>query len=247
MEITGLNDIIVWTYDAKGNLNTDPQNGGFTFDGDKGKVVDPKTKQIVEGPFKIDLASSLGATQANITGLAPSVNRVYGSNAPAEVNVGTEQPAMAIAANDIPHVIYDLLTGLKTDSDLGGYARQGQANPQQGGVIAHSRNTHTGTDLYFAFPNGIFVPGGLNMQTNNENPTVIHDALTFNAQARGTDLLLYEKFYSDEKNFDFTKMIKFLTGQSTTDATAGNKPATNPTGQPTQSTQATQPADKSDK
>ena len=228
MEITGLNDFIVWMYDKNGNLITDPDAGGFSYEGDKGKVFTDSGQEI-KGLFKVDLQSSLGATQANITGLAPSVSRVYGSNFVAEVNTGAEQPSVALAANDIPHVIYDLLTGLKKDS-FGGYARKGQSAPATGGVLAHSYNTHKGTDLYFAFPMGTFVPGELNMGTSTENPNVVHDALTLNAQARGKDLLLYEKFYSDEQGFDFNKMIAYVTGTSDIDTTADNKKATDPQG-----------------
>ena len=221
MEITGLNDFIVWMYDQNGKVITDPESGGFSYDGDKGKVFTQKDHKEVKGLFKVDLESSLGATQANITGLAPSVSRVYGSNYVAEVNTGAEQPSIALAANDIPHGVYDLLTGLSKDKkNAGGYARQGKAATVNGGVIAHSYNTHKNIDLYFAFPFGVFVPGELNMGTNTENPNVVHDALTLNAQARGKDLLLYEKFYSDEQGFDFDKMIEFINGASAADTTS---------------------------
>lgn len=217
MEITGLNDFIVWMYDKDGNVITDPTAGGFPYDGDKGKVYTQTGHEEIKGLFKVDLQSSLGATQANITGLAPSVSRVYGSNYVAEVNTGTEQPSIALAANDIPHGVYDLLTGLSKDTqNAGGYARQGKASAVNGGVIAHSYNTHKGIDLYFAFPFGVFIPGELKMATNTQNPVIAHDALTLNAQARGTDALLYEKFYSDEPSFDFDQMIQFITGATPT-------------------------------
>lgn len=229
MEIQGLNDILIWMYDKDGKVVTD-ENTGFKFDGNKGKTYDQNNKEI-PGIYKMDLESVYGVTQANINGLAPSVQRVYGSNFVAEVNAGTEQPTMAIAANDVPHIIYDLLTGLGKDK-FGGYARKGKSQPRTGGVIAHSYNPHTDTDFYFAFPMGVFVPGELNMQTNNENSNEVHDALTLNAQARGTDRLLYEKFYSDEKDFDFGNMVRFISGQDTVDATASNKQATTPGGTP---------------
>lgn len=231
MEITGLNDIIVWSFDQNGKLNVDPEHGGFTYDGDKGKVFDPVSGEQIKGLFKIDLQSSLGATQANINGLAPTVQRVYGSNTVAEVNVGSEQPSVALAANDIPHEIYDLLTGLKKDK-FGGYARKGQADAVSGGIIAHSRNKNKNIDLYFGFPNGNFVPGEMNLQTDTENSSVVHDALTLNAQARPSDLLLYEKFYSDERDFDYVNMLKYLTGQTTVDNTAENKQPTDNGGSP---------------
>lgn len=231
MEIKGIDDIIVWPYTTEGVLNTDPDNGGFIYNGNQGKVFDPTTGEELKGLFKIDMASSKGATQANITGLAPSVSRVYGSNQVAEVDVGNEQPSIAIGANDIPHVIYDILSGLTKDK-FGGYARKGRPNPTLGGLIAHSHNTTYNIDLYFAFPLGVYITGEVNMGTNTENPVTVHDALTLNSQARPQDLLLYEKFYSNEREFDYGNMIKYITGQTLTDNTAGNKNPTDANGNP---------------
>lgn len=231
MELQGLNDYITWRYDSEGKVITDPDQGGFTYDGDKGKVFDPKTHEELKGLFRVDLASSKGATQANVTGLAQSVQRVYGSNAIAEVNVGSEQPQVALAANDIPYQVSDTLIGLERDK-FGGFARKGQPKQSQGGVILHSYNPWKDIDFYFAFPLGLYVPGEMNLQTDNENKNVVHDAMTLNAQARGTDLLLYEKFYSTEEGFDFGQMVKYITGQSLTDSTADNKQATDVHGNP---------------
>lgn len=216
MELTGLNDFIVWMYDKDGKVISDPDNGGFTYDGDKGKVKDPKGTTQFPGLFIVDLNSSRGAVQANITGLAPTVNRVYGSNQPAESNTGTEQISVALSANDIPHNVYDLLTGLQEDKDHGGFKRQGNSNPTNGGLIIHSGNTHNGVDLYFAFPQGVFTAGELNLGTNTENPNVVHDALTLSVQARPSDQLMYEKFYSDETGFDYAKMVQFISGLDNT-------------------------------
>lgn len=220
MEITGLNDFYVWLYDKDGKLITDSENGGLPTDGEKGKTYDPKTGQEVKGIYKVDLLSSYGATQANITGLAPTAQKVYGSNAVAEQHLGAVNPSIALGANDIPHRVYDILTGLVKDR-FGGYGHK-KNNMVMGGVVAHSHNENHDVDLYFGFPMGLFTPGELNMSTDTENPNVVHDALTLNAQARGTDMLLYEKFYSDETNFDFTKMMNYLTGVDLTDPT--NKP-----------------------
>lgn len=239
MELQGLNDYITWRYDSEGKVITDPDQGGFTYDGDKGKVFDPKTHEELKGLFRVDLASSKGATQANVTGLAQSVQRVYGSNAIAEVNVGSEQPQVALAANDIPYQVSDALIGLERDK-FGGFARKGQPKQSQGGVILHSYNPWKDIDFYFAFPLGLYVPGEMNLQTDNENKNVVHDAMTLNAQARGTDLLLYEKFYSTEEGFDFGQMVKYITGQSLTDSTADNKQATDVHGNPVDPGKSTQ-------
>lgn len=232
MELQGLNDFIAWRYDSDGNVITDAAKGGLVPDGTAGKVMSKDGSKAFPGLYKIDLASSKGATQANITGLAPSVQRVYGSNYVAEVNTGAEQPSVALAANDIPYQVSNALIGLEKD-EKGGFARKGQPKLTNGGVIIHSFNPWKAIDFYFAFPMGVFVPGELNLQTNNENPTVVHDALTLNVQARGTDLLLYEKFYSTEQGFDYDKMIEYITGQTTVDVTADNKQATDVHGTPT--------------
>lgn len=242
MELQGLNDYITWRYDSEGKVITDPDQGGFTYDGDKGKVFDPKTHEELKGLFRVDLASSKGATQANVTGLAQSVQRVYGSNSIAEVNVGSEQPQVALAANDIPYQVSDTLIGLERDK-FGGFARKGQPKQSQGGVILHSYNPWKDIDFYFAFPLGLYVPGEMNLQTDNENKNVVHDAMTLNAQARGTDLLLYEKFYSTEEGFDFGQMVKYITGQSLTDSTADNKQATDVHGNPVDSGKSTENKD----
>lgn len=205
MEVTGLSDYLIWRSDSSGKALTDSASGGL------------ETNCDIPGVFDVNLASSYGATQANITGLAPSVQKVYGSDALAEQHVGAVNPQVALAANDIPHLIYDNFAGLKKDQ-LGGYGKKDNFLVQ-GGVIVHSKNTNKNIDLYLAFPYGVFTPGEMNLQTNQENPTVVHDALTFAAQSRPSDMLLYEKFYSDEKDFDYKQMVQYIIGAVAADPT----------------------------
>lgn len=216
MELTGLNDFLLFLYGKDNKLLTDPANGGFQGNLDKHP-----------GVFKVDLASSYGAVQANITGLAATAQKVYGSNATAEQHVGALSPQAALTANDIPHDVYNTLIGLRKDTKLGGYAHDSNTM-SRGGVIIHSHNDNRNIDLYFAFPLGIFTAGELNLQTNNQNPNVVHDALTLAAQERGTDNLLYEKFYSTDDGFDYDQMIDFITGASTTDPTSKGSTTTTP-------------------
>ncbi|WP_125767319.1 phage tail protein [Lapidilactobacillus wuchangensis] len=192
MELKGLADFIIGLYGPDGTLLKD------------------KDKGLSEtGLYKVDLNSSKGATQANMTGLAPTVTKVYGSNAVAEQNIGTPSPAIALAANDIPHTIYDKTVGLEKDEVNTGYAaRPGQTS--MGGVIVHSQSADGTVDAYMAFPQGTITPGEMNLQTNTENPVSVHDALTLSTQARGSDKLMYQKFYSDEPNFDYEKMLAFI-------------------------------------
>lgn len=222
MELTGLNRYLLWVYDSTNKVITDPDQGGL------------KTNCGVDGVFSIDLASSYGAIQANVTGLAASTQAVYGSNVKAEQKVGTANPSVALAANDIPHLVYDTLIGLDKDEVIkGGYAQKG-SKMVHGGLIIQSHNDNRDIDFYMAFPYGLFTTGELNLQTNNENPTVVHDALTFAAQASGKNSLLYEKFYSDVQDFDFDSMLKAMmavpsAAQTTTPTTPANGATTNQT------------------
>ncbi|NVO88951.1 phage tail protein [Lactobacillus rhamnosus] len=192
MELRGLNDFVL--------ALLDPSTGQIIADKDKGLSAD--------GTFKVDLGSSKGATQANITGLAPTATKVYGSNQVAEQEVGSASPSVALAANDIPHLIYDKAVGMEADSVNGGYADK-DGILCTGGVILHSQSPE-GVDAYLAFPMGIITPGELNLRTNTQNPVSVHDAMTLAVQARPSDALVYQKFYSDDDNFDYQKMLAFI-------------------------------------
>ncbi|MBH9538927.1 phage tail protein [Lactobacillus crispatus] len=200
MELQGLNDLLVFKFDKDGKLVTDESKGGLTTNIGK------------DGVFKIDLESSKGATQANITGLSRTAQAVYGSNAKAEQHFGAYQITGTFGANDIPHNFYDAIVGLEKDSKLGfGNMAKDSTPLAYGGVIAHSYNSNVGVDLYFALPYGNLTPGGyLTMGTDTENPTLVHDTFTLNAAARPSDGLVYEKFYSDEDGFNFDKMLDWI-------------------------------------
>lgn len=201
MEVRGLDDLIVFKYDSKGNLLSDADKGGLTTNMDK------------DGLFKVDLQSSKGATQANFTGLNRSTTRIYGSNAATETSTGVYQVSGTFGANDIPHDVYDAIIGLEKDKALGfGNKATSKTPTVYGGVIAHSYNTNIGVDLYFVLPYGTLASGGdLSLGTNTENENVVHDTFTLTALARPSDGLVYEKFYSDENGFDFDKMIEYVT------------------------------------
>jgi hypothetical protein len=190
MELRGLASFIMWRYDDSGKL-----------------IVDATANN--NGIFVVDLASSLGATQANITNMSTAPEKVYGSNAVAEQTVGVIQPSVALAANDIPHKTYDLYAGLQEDAVNGGMAAK-SGLVTTGGLIIKSTDRTGKVDAYIAFPMGIYTAGELNLQTNQQNPTIVHDALTFSPQARASDQLVYQKFYSDDDKFDYEKMLTFI-------------------------------------
>ena len=62
-----------------------------------------------QGVFQADLQTAKGTTQSNITGLSPTITKVYGSNTTAESEVGVENISCTFAANDIPFDISSVM------------------------------------------------------------------------------------------------------------------------------------------
>ena len=152
-------------------------------------------KYKTQGVFQADLQTAKGTTQSNITGLNPTITKVYGSNTTAETEVGVENISCTFAANDMPFDIASLMQGLVKDETHGGYKRADK-RLFKGAYIAVSENH--GFPVYYAFPYCTFTPGtGVNMQTNAANPVTVHDTFTVTPQARPTDNLLYQIFVGD--------------------------------------------------
>lgn len=148
-----------------------------------------------QGVFQADLQTAKGTTQSNITGLNPTIQKVYGSNTIAESEVGIENISATLAVNDMPFDISSLLQGMYKDETHGGYKRADK-RLFKGAYIAISENH--GFPVYFAFPYCTFTPGtGVNMQTDAASPVTVHDTFTVTPQARPTDNLLYQIFVGD--------------------------------------------------
>lgn len=148
-----------------------------------------------QGVFQADLQTAKGTTQSNITGLNPTITKVYGSNTTAESEVGVENISCTFAANDMPFDIGSLMQGLTKDTAHGGYMRADK-RLFKGAYIAVSENH--GFPVYFAFPYCTFTPGtGTNMQTDAASPVTVHDTFTITPQARPADNLLYQIFVGD--------------------------------------------------
>ena len=148
-----------------------------------------------QGIFQADLQTAKGTTQSNITGLNPTITKVYGSNTTAESEVGVENISCTFAANDMPFDISSLMQGLVRDDSHGGYKRADK-RLFKGAYIAISENH--GFPVYYAFPYCTFTPGsGVNMQTDAASPVTVHDSFTVTPQARPSDNLLYQIFVGD--------------------------------------------------
>lgn len=77
-------------------------------------IIDPTTGKIVKGDkglsdngiFDARGKVALGVTQANITGLAPSVTKIWGNNLLQDQSIGKAQPSVAANFNDLPHDVF---------------------------------------------------------------------------------------------------------------------------------------------
>ena len=148
-----------------------------------------------QGVFQADLQTAKGTTQSNITGLNPTITKVYGSNTTAESEVGVENISCTFAANDMPFDVASLMQGLVKDETHGGYKRADK-RLFKGAYIAISENH--GFPVYYAFPYCTFTPGsGVNMQTDAASQVTVHDSFTVTPQARPSDNLLYQIFVGD--------------------------------------------------
>lgn len=164
------------------------------------------------GLFQVDLQTSKGTTQSNISGMNPTVTAVYGSNTKAESETGSENPSIAFGANDLPWDIGSILKGMHYDETNGGYKRNDKSI-FYGAYVAVSENH--GFPVYYSFPFCTFTAGSSeNMGTDTQNAVTTHDTLTITPQARPSDNLLYQIFIGDttrDKNWkDEMTMLKYI-------------------------------------
>lgn len=155
--------------------------------------IDAKTKQVitdtskgglttncnVPGVFRVDLSSSGGATQANISNLQGTITKTYGSNAVARAAAGTPEPTVALGANGIPFDVIQSVTGMKKNAD-GSYTRNTDAEINHCALLICS-DDWDGNQGYVGFYDGTVTMGNTNIQTNNQSEKITADSLTFTA------------------------------------------------------------------
>lgn len=163
------------------------------------------------GIFDIDARTSLGATKASITGLAPQINRIWGSNESVAVSSrGTGQVSSSIGANSIPADIIATITGMEKDPVTGGYALGSQSRAPYAVMEAIATDEQTGKDVHFAILKGMFTPEEVNLQTNNQNQQRTTDSLTFTGVNRLSDKQIYATMWEAEPGADLNKWNNFV-------------------------------------
>jgi len=196
---------------------------------EKGQLIKDTTKGLSEqGIFEANLTTAMGATQANITGLAPSLQKIFGSNAVADNSVGVAQPQVVLGANNLPHEIGDKLVGMIID-EMGAATATSGLIPNVA-LIVTTQDVATKKDINIAFFGGNMVRGEANLQTNNQNEVRVNDALTFSANARVSDGAPYKIFYAENAKFDREKMLnEVFPGYAAATVPTGDGSATAPT------------------
>ncbi|MEJ6358712.1 major tail protein [Lactiplantibacillus plantarum] len=186
MATVGLKAFTIGLIDAKGNLIT----------GEKGLSTD--------GIFEVNAVTGKGATQANITGLAPTMTKIWGSDSLIDQEIGKVSPQVALGANDLPHEIVDKILGRKPE-DGGQVAVNGTLPHAALLVTSHSKRDNA--EVYFGFYDGFFTMSDKNMQTDTETAQRSIDNLTFHANYRANDGAPYVTFNQADKEFDRAKML----------------------------------------
>lgn len=153
-------------------------------------VADAESGLTTTGVFEINAKTSLGTVQAAISGLEPSVKKVYGSDQQVDVIAqGSGNVAMTLSANDMPEDVLAKLAGMSKDS-LGGYYLSPDTIPPKTAVLLESHDK-AGQPLWFALYKGTFGPEEVTLGTNQEAPNTTTDQIKFTALNRGSDGKVY--------------------------------------------------------
>lgn len=182
-------------------------------------LVDPTTGKAIpdgipgadeNGIYKVTTKVDGGVATANLSGLAPSVTRIWGNNAVADISTGKAQPSMALGINFLAHQVLAAILGRDSDGK-GGYDLEGKPVDVAMDVVSSSVS---GDDVHFCFYDGYVTPGDLALATNNENQTRVTDALTFTPFSNEDDHI-GKIYYTGETDYDPTAIDREIFGVET--------------------------------
>lgn len=164
------------------------------------ETIDLTNKAIgTTGVYKLDEKTAQGMTVGNITGLAPTMTKIYGSDMVVETSgkgVGSVQAT--VGANDIPEDVIDAITGVDNTKGFSVVTADTRAPYSVIEFVTHGRLNNV---LHFALLKGTFGLEEHNMQTNTESEQLAPDSLTFTGVNRQADKAAYAK--GDEANDTF--------------------------------------------
>lgn len=178
----------------------------FTQDTEK---IDLTNKAIgTTGVFNLNASTAQGMTVGNITGLAPTMTKIYGSDMVVETSgKGTGSITATVGANDIPENVIDAITGVDNSKGFSVVTSDTRAPYSALEFVTHGRLNNV---LHLALVKGTFGLEEHNMQTNTDTEQLAADSLTFTAVNRSSDKVAYAK--GDEANtaFKLDDWMKFI-------------------------------------
>ncbi len=172
------------------------------------KVVTDNTAIGTTGVYTLDEKTSQGMTVGNITGLTPTMTKIYGSDMVVETSgkgVGSVQAT--VGANDIPEDVIDAITGVDNTKGFSVVTSDTRAPYSVIEFITHGRLNNI---LHFALLKGTFGLEEHNMQTNTESEQLAPDSLTFTGVNRQSDKAAYAKGDEAKKGFEIKKWTDFV-------------------------------------
>lgn len=188
-------------------------------------LIDPKTGKVIAGEdgfsengiFDARGRVAQGLSEANITGIAPSVTKVWGNDILQDQSVGKSQPSVAASFNNLPHEILEKALGEESDGK-GGYLDNAS------GVLPHIAmdlisSDLAGNEIHYCFYDGNMTQGDKNLQTSNENQSRVADALTYNPLAGSNGHMMKTYYAADEGFTDKNLIDEIFPGASDTTGT----------------------------
>ena len=160
------------------------------------------------GVYTLDEKTAQGMTVGNITGLTPTMTKIYGSDMVVETSgkgVGSVQAT--VGANDIPEPVIDAITGVDNTKGFSVVTSDTRAPYSVIEFITHGRMNNI---LHFALLKGTFGLEEHNMQTNTESENLAPDSLTFTGVNRQSDKAAYAKGDEANESFKIDDWDKFI-------------------------------------
>lgn len=172
------------------------------------------------GIYEMNAGSVLGVLSAAITGMAPTVNKIYGSDVQVDISgQGVGNISVTFAANNIPMDVESIITGY-TKNSMGGWYLDNTSRAPYGALdlVASNRD---GQPIHIAFLKGRFAPAEKTLTSNNDSPQWSTDSLTFSAISRNnTDLRAVTRYIEDGTTIKLDDILKDVFMGYTPDATS---------------------------
>lgn len=159
------------------------------------------------GIYKVTTTEDGGVASAALSGLAPSVTRIWGNNSVADISVGKAQPSVALTINFLNHIVLNKILGRKSDGK-GGFDLESTPVSVSLEIVS---NTVAGGEIHFGFYNGYVTAGDLSLGTDTENLTRVNDALTFTPFANDAGSV-GKIYYVEDEGYDSASIDKEIFG-----------------------------------